>query len=271
MGAARAIGVASALYFPAGGGGYVLQGGTLSLQGAATITQNSANAEVVQNGLAFPAGGTYTGSGSMTMAGTLSGTNLTVNSTGILTLAGGGAMSSVNVNSGEVDVTAGVLNLTTNGSLGVGSGSSGGGLVISGGAVVNVNDKTNTALSVVGSDAGSSLLITGTGSKLTADVLYGGSISNRIQSSYIYAGGGGALNGGEFNLTGSETAASGFVLTTGATASHNTAYVGWLTGTRGEVTIDGAGSAWTVGIFLELGGGNGNGAGRLSACPSRCA
>src|SRR5207248_3214987 len=72
---------------------------------------------------------------------------------------------------------------------------------------------------------------------------------------------GGALNGGEFNLTGSETAASGFALTTGATASHNTAYVGWLTGTRGEVTIDGAGSAWTVGNFLELGGGNGNGAG----------
>src|SRR5205085_5722833 len=35
--------VASSLSFPAGGGSYVLQGGTLSLQAAATINQNSTN------------------------------------------------------------------------------------------------------------------------------------------------------------------------------------------------------------------------------------
>src|SRR5439155_3208811 len=105
--------VVNSLSFTSVAPGYVLQGNPISLQGSATITQNSANAATVQNNLAFPAGGAYTGSGSMTISGALSGSGLVVDSTGILTLAGGGSMGLLNVNSGGTDVTAGVLNLTT--------------------------------------------------------------------------------------------------------------------------------------------------------------
>src|SRR6266550_3439712 len=244
--------IVSSLSFISGSGGYLLQGSPISLQGSATITDNASYPVEVQNNLAFPGGGVYTGTGSMTFSGGLSGTGLTSTATEILTLSGGGSLGQLNVSNGRVDVTAGTLNLTTaNSSLYVGSSASPAILGISGGATVNVSNKIGTALGIFSRGA---LYITEPGSKLVANTFYGGTFNpSSPATAYLYVAQGGAINGGEFNLSGDTTDPAGLFLVGGGTASHSTAYVGWFTGTRGEVIIDGAGSRWTVSTLLALG------------------
>ena len=93
--------VLRSLTFSASGLPYVLDGGQLSLQ---AIHQNSPVPVTVLNPLDFGSL-QYTGSGSATLAGALSGGNLTVNTTGTLTLSGGGNILQLEMAGGAAALT----------------------------------------------------------------------------------------------------------------------------------------------------------------------
>lgn len=194
----------NSLFFETGAGSFTLSGGTLTL-GAGGITQNSANAQTINNAIVLNAAQTWTlrsGSGSLNIGGTTNnnGKMLTVNAasgttaqftstltgTGNLTKAGDGTLILAGANnygagiqSGQMDTTisGGTLRLT--GSL---NGTTGTAITFTGNGTFDVNE-------AAGVTQGMDFLILNTG-YATVESTYAGSGSGGVSfSQYIRAEG----------------------------------------------------------------------------------
>jgi len=158
----------------------------------------------------------------------------------------------------------------------------GGGVCNSGGASIGCESGATGEVTVDGDDSSwqveDSLSVGDDGSSGILNITNGGAVSNSHQA-YIGLGGGtgtvtvdGAgstwTNNAELSVASYDGSSGTVNITNGGSVLNYRTHVGYSTNSTGEVTVDGAGSTWTVGILghtanLDIGRYNGGSSGTL--------
>ncbi|MGY4427217.1 outer membrane autotransporter protein [Bradyrhizobium sp. JR6.1] len=276
-----------------GAGSSWTHGGFLDVgvSGTGTLTiQNGATASMLGSDVGFAVGSngavTVTGSGSSwTMSDDL---YVGANGTGALTIKAGGAVDDLNgrigftpSSSGSVTVTGSGSSWTNAAELYVGTAGTGTLTIADGGVVRNGSGSNAYVGYFVGSSGG--VTVDGAGSSLVVgkdlkvgytgrgalNVQNGGAVSNvsTFIGSNVGSNGSVTVNGAGSSLssaafiyvgysgTGTLDIQNGGTVNTAPGVTRGIAGIGYYAGSNGTVTIDGAGSSWTHGGVLDVGGG----------------
>ncbi|WP_176936753.1 autotransporter outer membrane beta-barrel domain-containing protein [Bradyrhizobium brasilense] len=266
-------------------------GVNVGVAGTGTLTIQNGGTVAGTNGLIGSLPGS---SGTATVTGPNSSWNMTddlsvgTNGTGVLTIKAGGTVSDRNGRVGFVPGSSGTVTVTGPGSswtnsaeLYVGTAGTGTLNIENRGVVSNGADSNAYLGYIFGSNgnvtvdgAGSSLLVgkelhvgyVGTG---VLNIQNGGAVSNDTtfigsnvgsNGNVVVTGAGSSLSSADFlyvgySGTGTLDIQNGATVTTAPSATRGIAGIGVVAGSNGTVTIDGAGSSWTHGGILNVGGG----------------
>ena len=244
--------------FGSGAGAFTISGSAVTLRGVisnSSASNQSISFNILLGGTAATSG-TFqaASSGTVTLSGTISGTNgLVKTGTGVFRITG------ANSYSGATQVNAGSISIDANASLGSTSGVTldGGGLVIDSGSATGFTvDKSIT----LGSGGGTLTSTAATNTGAAGIVTYSGLISG--SGGLTIAANGdkvNAANGQYTTLTGTNTYSGTTTITSGLVFASNTSAFGNASNTillNGGGLLQGGGDA-TLGYAIALGGSNG--------------
>lgn len=216
-----------------------LLGGDLQLAGTApTIYQNSSSPIIICTNLYLAATTTFTGTGSIALTGTLTGTGLTKTGLGSLSLSGASTLAaSLSVTGGALDINGGSM-------------TAGAATFINGEATVTLGNGavlSDSQFYIGDASNNNAVTVTGVGSRLLRGA-YPGSGTHRL---YLGMAGGGGQGGTGNSLT---IANGGYVYSGGDNSNRSL-----INSSNNTVTITGTASEWFIaGNDLRLGSNAGS-------------